>query len=76
MKNTNICPKCSGTDIVRIDGFTGPYAAGNNVMVGKNIMSAVNVNRYICCDCGFTEEWIDKANLDTVRNSKKAKRIL
>lgn len=45
-------------------------------MVGKTIMSAVNVNRYICCDCGFTEEWIDKADLDAVKNSKKAKKIL
>ena len=76
MKLTNQCPKCSGTNIVRVDGLTGPYAAGNNVMVRKTIMSAVNVNRYICCDCGFTEEWIDKADLDAVKNSKKAKKIL
>ena len=45
-------------------------------MVGKTIISAVNVNRYICCDCGFTEEWIDKSDLETVKKSKKAKRIL
>lgn len=44
MKLTNQCPKCSGTNIVRADGFT--------------------------------EEWIDQAALDAVKNSKKAKRIL
>lgn len=76
MKMTNQCPKCSGTNIVRIDGYTGAYGAGNNVMVGMTIISAVNVNRYICCDCGFTEEWIDKSDLETVKKSKKAKRIL
>ena len=76
MKMTNQCPQCSGTNIVRDDGYTGAYGAGNNVMVGKTIISAVNVNRYICCDCGFTEEWIDKSDLETVKKSKKAKRIL
>ena len=76
MKMTNQCPQCSGTNIVRIDGYTGAYGAGNNVMVGMTIISAVNVNRYICCDCGFTEERIDKSDLETVKKSKKAKRIL
>lgn len=69
-------PRRICTNIVRVDGYTGAYGAGNNVMVGKTIISAVNVNRYICCDCGFTEEWIDKSDLETVKKSKKAKRIL
>jgi hypothetical protein len=42
-------------------------------MTGNTIFSAVNVNRYICCTCGFTEEWIDKNDLEKVKNSKKAK---
>ena len=74
MKNTKICPKCGSVNIVRIDGYTGPYGSGNNVMTGNTIFSTVNVNRYVCCDCGFTEEWIDKADIDKVKNSKKAKR--
>ncbi len=73
MKTTKICPKCRSNDIVRIDGYTGGYGAGNNVMVGISVFSAVNVNRYICCRCGFTEEWIDLEDLDKVKNSKKAK---
>lgn len=74
MKNANVCPKCRSGNIVRIDGYAGAYGTGNNVMTGKSIFSAVNVNRYVCCDCGFTEEWIDKADLEKVANSKKAKR--
>lgn len=74
MKNTKICPKCSSSDIVRIDGYAGAYGSGNNIMVGASIFSAINVNRYICCGCGFTEEWIDKEDIDKVRSSKKAKR--
>ncbi len=74
MKKTGICPKCGGNDVVRIDGYAGPYGTGNNVMTGKSIFSAVNVNRYICLSCGFSEEWIDEGDLAQVANSKKAKR--
>ena len=74
VKNTKLCPKCSSANIVRIDGYAGPYGTGNNVMVGHSIFSSVNVNRYICCRCGFTEEWIDTADIEKVLKSKKAKR--
>lgn len=74
MKITKICPKCKSSNIVRFDGFSGPYGSGNNLMVGATAFSAVNINRYVCCDCGFTEEWIDKNDLEKVAKSKKAKR--
>ena len=74
MKIKKICPKCNSTDIVRIDGYSGPYGTGNNIMIKATIFSAVNVNRYICCTCGFTEEWIDKEDIEKVKNSRKAKR--
>ena len=74
MKNTKRCPKCEGANIVRIDGNVGAYGTGNNVMVGASIFSAVKVNRYVCCNCGFTEEWIDTDELDRVKESRKAKR--
>ena len=74
MKNSKTCPKCVGSNIVRIDGYAGPYGTGNNVMVGASIFSAVKVNRYICCICGFTEEWIDTKDLEKVEQSKRAKR--
>ena len=75
MKKTKVCPKCQGDNIVRFDGYVSSYGAGNNVMTGATIFSAVKVNRYICCDCGFTEEWIDKEDLEKIASSKKAKRI-
>ncbi|WP_278281159.1 hypothetical protein [Clostridium sp. BSD9I1] len=28
-------------------------------MTGMTIFSAVKVTRYLCCDCGYSEEWID-----------------
>lgn len=74
MKDTKVCPKCGSSDIVRIDGHAGAYGSGNNILLGMSVFSAVNVNRYICCKCGFTEEWIDKDDIETVKNSRKAKR--
>lgn len=72
MKMNKTCPKCGSYEIIRIDGNAGPYGVGNNIMVGATIFSAVNVNRYICCNCGYSEEWIDKEDLDKLKNSKKA----
>lgn len=69
MKNTRICPKCNGTEILRVDGSAGAYGTGNNIQVGLTNYSAVLVNRYVCCSCGFTEEWIDKE--DIARLKKK-----
>lgn len=70
MKNTKICPKCGSNDIVRFDGTVGGYGAGNNIYISA--FRAVKVNRYICCTCGFCEEWIDREELSKVKNSKKA----
>lgn len=72
MKNTKSCPKCQSNDIVRINGYAGAYGSGNNIMIGMSILSAVGVNRYICCNCGFTEEWVDQEDIERIKNSKKA----
>ena len=73
MKKTKICPKCESSDVVRFDGYVGPYGSGNNQQTGKTIFSSVPVNRYVCARCGYTEEWIDKEDLERIVNSKKAK---
>ena len=72
MKNARICPKCGSNDIVIVDGSAGAYGSGNNIMVGATIFSAVKVDRYICVNCGFTEEWIERKELDEkLAKSKK-----
>ena len=66
-----ICPKCGGNDIVIVDGSAGAYGAGNNIMVGATIFSAVKVDRAICVSCGFTEEWISQEGLKKLGQSIK-----
>ena len=59
MKMKNKCPKCGSSDIIIAPGKAGAYGAGNNIQVGLTVFSAVLVNRYVCCECGYSEEWID-----------------
>lgn len=66
MKQSGICPKCGGREILIIPGESGPYGSGNNIPVGWSIFSAVKVNRYLCCSCGYSEEWIDKEDIPTL----------
>ena len=49
--------------------------AYTSVVSGENVLSAVEVHRYVCLECGFTEEWIDKEDLEKVKKGKKAKPI-
>ena len=50
MKKSKVCPKCNGTDILRVEGKAGAYGSGNNIMTGMTIFSAVLVHRYVCCN--------------------------
>lgn len=74
MKQSKICPKCGGTDILRVEGHVGSHGAGNNIMLGKSIFSAVAVPRYVCCKCGYAEEWVDSNDLYQLREKLEKKR--
>ena len=63
MKTTHICPKCASADILRIEGSAGAYGTGNNIQVGLTNLSAVLVHCYVCCRCGYSEEWIDREDI-------------
>lgn len=67
MKERNVCPKCNSQDILMVPGKAGAYGTGNNIQVGMTNFSAVPVNRYVCCNCGYSEEWIDKKNLPILK---------
>ncbi len=67
MKNTHRCPKCGNTEILFIEGYAGAYASGNNIMTGLTIFSAVKVDRYVCANCGYSEEWIRREDIPKLR---------
>jgi predicted nucleic-acid-binding Zn-ribbon protein len=59
MKKAGTCPKCGSRELVKIPGQAGAHGAGNNIPAGWTIFSSVKVTRYLCSQCGFSEEWID-----------------
>lgn len=64
MKNSCACPKCGGADIIKIEGNVGPYGTGNNIPTGWKY---TKVHRYLCCSCGYSEEWIDREDIEKIK---------
>ena len=71
MKNSKRCPKCGSEDICISEGGAGAYGSGNNIPIGSFVWQAVPVDRYICLDCGYTEEWIRPQHLEKIAHSKR-----
>ncbi len=67
MKNTNTCPKCGGNDILLVPGNVEAYGVGNNIRTGWSIFSSVLVDRYVCCSCGYTEEWVETEDIPKLK---------
>lgn len=67
MKNTKICPKCQSNDVIMIPGRAEAYGAGNNIKVGATVFSAVLVHRYLCCSCGYSEEWVHTEDISKLK---------
>ncbi len=59
MKNTYHCPKCNVSDIIKVPGPAAVGYTQNKIPTGW--LSSGNVDRYVCMSCGYSEEWISKA---------------
>lgn len=59
MKNSKQCPKCKSHDLIRIPGSIGAYGGGNHIPVGNKASQSVLVTRFVCMNCGYSEEWIE-----------------
>ena len=57
MKNTGVCPKCQSYHIVEESKKTS-MSYNNYVTVKQNWAKFIFLVRYICLDCGYTEEWV------------------
>lgn len=50
-----------------IQGSCGAYGAGNNIITGRTNFSYAPVNRYLCCNCGYSEEWVNKEDIPKIK---------
>ncbi len=63
MKNGKTCPKCGGTEILRVEDRWDD----RGINLKLSFYSEVRVARYVCCGCGYVESWVDKHDLHEVR---------
>lgn len=60
MKNTHACPKCGSRQIVRVPDHPLRHASGNNIYTTTvTLLGKIPVIRYVCCDCGCVENWVE-----------------
>ena len=57
MKKTGVCPKCGGRNILKVE----PMRC-NAFPIGFTTLA--KLERWFCGSCGFTEEWIQEADLE------------
>lgn len=63
MKNSGKCPKCCSTNIARIPDNPYRHASGNNIYTTTaTLVGKIPVIRYVCCECGYVENWVERAN--------------
>ena len=56
MRYTNKCPKCGSTDVLEVVGSSmNQY---QKIPLTKWSMKNATLDRYICAECGFTEEYV------------------
>lgn len=67
MKNTGRCVKCSSDAVVVVDNTMGQQFTPIRI----SGFSVASTARFICCDCGYMEEWIiDEKDLKKLRKKK------
>lgn len=61
MKNSKCCPKCNSNNVVRVPDNPNRHASGNNIYTSTiTLIKKIPVIRYVCCDCGYVENWVEK----------------
>jgi predicted nucleic-acid-binding Zn-ribbon protein len=57
-KNTGSCPKCHSSDVARVPAEPG---RGHALTGPPGVVTSVAMTRFVCCRCGYTEEWVEAA---------------
>ncbi len=56
MRHSRICPKCQSSNVIEVEGSS----MNQHQRIPLNVWSLKNavLDRYICADCGYTEEYV------------------
>lgn len=70
MKNVKRCPKCNSSNIIRVPDDAHRYLANSICITKLMTVERVPVARYVCCDCGYVEDWVENRNeLNKIRKA-------
>lgn len=71
MRDTGRCPKCHSGNIVRVPDNPNRHASGNNIYTTTmTLFRKIPVIRYVCCDCGYVENWVENRHeLDEIKKT-------
>lgn len=56
MKTSHQCPKCNSFDVIKVEGYS--INAYQKIPLTKWSTKNAILDRYICVDCGYTEEYV------------------
>jgi predicted nucleic-acid-binding Zn-ribbon protein len=70
MKTSKKCPKCESTNIYTNEQLP---KRGERGLMPVNMWRSAYVSAYICVDCGYFEEYIAQAELDSGKLIEKIK---
>ena len=71
MKNTRKCPKCGSEEVLKIKGRDVSVNERGYNVVPLWFGYAARIDRWVCYDCGYSEEWVDQEALEDVKNHWK-----
>lgn len=65
MKKTGICPKCDSSEVI----YVNPTRMRNFNYIPTGLMTpGVPLERFVCYDCGYSEEWVaSKEDRETLK---------
>lgn len=70
MKNMGCCPKCHSRNIVRVPDNAHRYLAHSIAITKVVTVERVPVARYVCCDCGYVESWVENQHeMDEIKKT-------
>lgn len=66
MKFNYCCPKCQGSEIAKIEGGSFKGNVYNSISLG---LSMIYLTRYVCTNCGFSENYVENpTDLAKIKN--------
>lgn len=67
MNKIDRCPKCQSKDLIFVPSKAGMYGTGNNIMVKLTLSIAIRFHRFVCGNCGYSEEWVDQEDIQKLK---------